>query len=135
MAGTADTLIATLSAALGDKIKSVTAALGEVTAIVAAEHLTAVFTGLRDRRELRFDQLIDICGVDYRDYAGGNWEGPRFVRCPTTGCFVCARSRRMTRFPCSRASSISGRLQTGSNARRSICTASCSRAIPICADS
>jgi NADH-quinone oxidoreductase subunit C len=79
MAGTADTLIATLSAALGDKIKSVTAALGEVTAIVAAEHLTAALTDLRDRRELRFDQLLDICGVDYRDYGGGTWEGPRFA--------------------------------------------------------
>jgi NADH-quinone oxidoreductase subunit C len=79
MAGTADTLIATLTAALGDKIKSATAALGQVTAVVAAEHLTAVLTDLRDRRELRFDQLLDICGVDYRDYAGGNWEGPRFA--------------------------------------------------------
>jgi NADH-quinone oxidoreductase subunit C len=79
MAGIADTLIAALSAALGDKIKSVTAAFGQVTAVVAAEHLTAALTDIRDRQELRFDQLIDICGVDYGDYGGRVWEGPRFA--------------------------------------------------------
>jgi NADH-quinone oxidoreductase subunit C len=77
MAGTADTLGAALSSALGDKIKSTTIALGEVSIVVAAEQMIETFTELRDRPELRFDLLIDVCGVDYRDFGGAIWEGPR----------------------------------------------------------
>jgi NADH-quinone oxidoreductase subunit C len=79
MAGTADTLVTTLSAALGDKIKSVTVALGEVTVIVGAEQMKDVLREIRDRPELRFEMLIDACGVDYQGYAGSDWEGPRFA--------------------------------------------------------
>ncbi len=34
---------------------------------------------LRDRPELRFEMLIDVCGVDYSTYGEGAWEGPRFA--------------------------------------------------------
>jgi NADH-quinone oxidoreductase subunit C len=34
---------------------------------------------LRDAPELRFDQLIDLCGVDYQEYGNGRWQGPRFA--------------------------------------------------------
>ena len=34
---------------------------------------------LRDRAELRFEQLIDLCGVDYSSYGDGAWDGPRFA--------------------------------------------------------
>jgi len=34
---------------------------------------------LRDRPELRFDMLIDVCGVDYQAFGDGAWEGPRFA--------------------------------------------------------
>ena len=79
MAGTANTLVATLSAALGDKLKTVTAALGEVTVVVAAGQMKDVLREIRDRPELRFEMLIDVCGVDYQGYGGGDWEGPRFA--------------------------------------------------------
>jgi len=75
----ADTLSAALTAALGDRLKSVTIALGEVTVVVAADTLQASLRDLRDRPELRFDMLVDLCGVDYRGYGEGAWEGPRFA--------------------------------------------------------
>lgn len=44
----------------------------EVTLIVAAEQLTQVCRRLRD--EHGFEQLMDLCGVDYADYGGSSWE-------------------------------------------------------------
>ena len=34
---------------------------------------------LRDDKSLGFDQLIDLCGVDYSDFENATWEGPRFA--------------------------------------------------------
>ena len=74
-----ETLAAALPAALGDKLASVTTALGEVTAVVSADGLRATMRTLRDRPELRFEALIDLCGVDYSTYGGTGREGPRFA--------------------------------------------------------
>ena len=79
MAGTAETLAATLSGALGDKIKTSTIALNEVTVVIAADTMIETFTTLRDHADLRFDMLADVCGVDYRDYGGAVWQGPRYA--------------------------------------------------------
>jgi len=79
MGGNAETLAAALANALGDKVKTSTIALGEVTIVVAADTMIESFTTLRDHAELRFDMLVDVCGVDYRDYAGAVWQGPRYA--------------------------------------------------------
>ena len=68
-----------LQTALGDKIVSVTAALGEVTVVVKAEDLLAACAILRDDPALHFEQLIDLCGVDYSEYGDGTHDGPRFA--------------------------------------------------------
>jgi NADH-quinone oxidoreductase subunit C len=73
-----ENLTAALAAALGDKLVSVKTELGEVTAIVRAPDLVAAATALRDAPELRFEQLIDLCGVDYSAY-GGVWDGLRYA--------------------------------------------------------
>ena len=78
MATRTETLVAALQAVLGDKLAGVTTALGEVTAEVAADRLDAVMRVLRDRPELRFETLIDVCGVDYSTW-GGTHAGPRFA--------------------------------------------------------
>ena len=70
MATKIETLAAALPAALGDALQKVTIALGEVTAIVAADGLHAAMRALRDRPELGFATLLDVCGVDYSAYAG-----------------------------------------------------------------
>jgi NADH-quinone oxidoreductase subunit C len=79
MATKPEALAAALPAALGDALKEVNVAPGEVTAIVAQERATDALRTLRDRPELRFEILVDLCGVDYSTYGGGAHDGPRFA--------------------------------------------------------
>ena len=74
-----DTLKASLEAALGDKIKTLVVALDELTLTVSAADYLGVAKTLRDHSELRFEQLIDLCGVDYSAYKDGAYEGARFA--------------------------------------------------------
>jgi NADH-quinone oxidoreductase subunit C len=78
-AGSAGTLPEVLAAAFGERLKSVTVARDEVTVVVTADRMIEVLRELRDRPELRYDMLVDVCGVDYRGYGDGAWEGPRFA--------------------------------------------------------
>jgi len=73
-----ENLNAALTGALGGKLASVRTELGELTAIVKSADLIAVATALRDSPQLRFEQLIDLCGVDYSAY-GGVWDGLRYA--------------------------------------------------------
>ena len=57
--------------AFGGRIVRITEALGEVTLLIKASGLLEVMTALRDRPELHFEQLIDLCGVDYSAYGDG----------------------------------------------------------------
>ncbi|MES2384251.1 MAG: NADH-quinone oxidoreductase subunit C [Pseudomonadota bacterium] len=75
---TAEQLAVTLGSALGDKAKRVTVALGEVTVVVSASDYTAAALILRDASGCQFEQLIDLCGVDYSEYADGRYDGRRF---------------------------------------------------------
>jgi NADH-quinone oxidoreductase subunit C len=79
MATRTETLAAALHATPGDPCASIAVELGEVTAIVSAERLAEVMLALRDRPELRFETLIDVCGVDYSTYGDGAWTGRRFA--------------------------------------------------------
>ena len=74
-----ETLVRNLAAVLGGRIVDTTVARGEVTIVVpAADHLEVART-LRDHPDLRFEQLIDLCGVDYLEYGNGGWPGRRFA--------------------------------------------------------
>jgi NADH-quinone oxidoreductase subunit C len=64
---------------LGDKVASLTARIGEVTLEVRAADYLAVAKTLRDEPALRFEQLIDLCGVDYSTYGDRPWERERFA--------------------------------------------------------
>ena len=75
MATRAETLKAALQAALGDRLAGVSTALGEVTAVVKADDLIAAATTLRDDHGLRFEQLTDLCGVDYGGFGKVAWDG------------------------------------------------------------
>jgi NADH-quinone oxidoreductase subunit C len=79
MATRNETLAAALPAVLGDMLADVTSANGEVTAVVQAAGIDGALRLLRDRPELRFEMLIDLCGVDYSTYGDGAREGPRFA--------------------------------------------------------
>ena len=77
MTETQPALAERLATRFGDKLARVQSALGEITIEVAAEHLLEVARALRDERELRFEQLIDLCGVDYLSYGQDEWETTR----------------------------------------------------------
>jgi len=68
-----------LEKVLGKKIARLHDALGELTLVVRAEDYLDVAQSLRDDASLGFEQLIDLCGVDYSDYSNATWEGPRFA--------------------------------------------------------
>ncbi len=72
-------LSVSLLTALGAKMVLQTNALDELTIEVKAADLVDVMLILRDHPGLRFDQLMDLCGMDYSDYRQGEWEGLRFA--------------------------------------------------------
>jgi len=74
-----DTLTEHLRAALGERQVSADETHGMVTAVVKAADLLPALQALRDRPELAFDQLTDLCGMDYSAYGDGVWEGARYA--------------------------------------------------------
>jgi len=58
---------------------AITVALGEVTVVVKAGEYLASMQKLRDDPSLRFEEMIDLCGVDYSSYGEGTWDGLRFA--------------------------------------------------------
>ncbi|SNT21275.1 NADH dehydrogenase subunit C [Noviherbaspirillum humi] len=74
-----ETLESVLRNTLGDHVQSLESAFGELTLVVKAADYLSVMRTLRDDAGLRFDELIDLCGVDYSTYADGAWDGPRFA--------------------------------------------------------
>ena len=68
-----------LKGILGNRIVSLAERLGELTLVVKADDHHAVCETLRDAPELRFEQLIDLCGVDYSTYGDRPNEGARYA--------------------------------------------------------
>ncbi|QRM20326.1 NADH-quinone oxidoreductase subunit C [Dechloromonas sp. TW-R-39-2] len=79
MSAKLETLSQNLQKHFGEKLKSLTLALGEVTIEVASADYFSVMQTLRDEADLGFDELIDLCGVDYSTYGDGVWQGKRFA--------------------------------------------------------
>jgi NADH-quinone oxidoreductase subunit C len=79
MATKLEQLVSNLQTALGAKISRQVLALGEVTIECKAADYLMVCQLLRDDANLKFEQLIDLCGVDYQDYADGLHQGLRYA--------------------------------------------------------
>ena len=62
-----------LRAAFGERVDSVVVEFNEVTLEVAAENLLAIATELRDDSQFQFQQLLDVCGVDYSQFGRDEW--------------------------------------------------------------
>ncbi|TFW00419.1 NADH-quinone oxidoreductase subunit C [Oxalobacteraceae bacterium OM1] len=73
-----ETLEAALHNALGNHIRSLTNRLDEITIVVGATDYLSVMRVLRDHADLRFEEMLDLCGVDYSTYGDGLWDGPRY---------------------------------------------------------
>ncbi len=83
----------TLAATLGDKARRIDVALGEVTVVLSAAEYLPAMRMLRDAPGCRFEQLIDLCGVDYSAYRDGVWEGPRY--CAVTHLLSVSLNQRV----------------------------------------
>ncbi|MEB0139629.1 MULTISPECIES: NADH-quinone oxidoreductase subunit C [unclassified Undibacterium] len=72
-------LEAALHVVLGARIAELSNALGELTVVVSSADYLQVMRDLRDHADTHFEQLIDLCGVDYSTYGDGIWDGARFA--------------------------------------------------------
>ena len=84
MPQTVEVLSLSLENVLGEALVQSFVRLGELTLIVKPQHYEAAMRTLRDHPDCRFEQLIDLCGMDYSGYgieSGGDgvWEGARFA--------------------------------------------------------
>jgi len=68
-----------LDSSLAGKIVSLAESLGELTLVVEARDYAATARSLRDDPAVRFEELIDLCGVDYSGFGEGRWKGRRFA--------------------------------------------------------
>ena len=71
-------LKASLESVFGERVRQLVLDRGELTLTVAAADYLQVAETLRDHEDLKFEQLIDLCGVDYSTYKDLPHEGPSF---------------------------------------------------------
>ena len=71
-------LQAVLVATLGERVLHIAISRAELCLDVRAADLLEVAQTLRDAPGCQFEQLMDLCGVDYSDYKGLGRDGPRF---------------------------------------------------------
>lgn len=69
-----DLLLNALREQFGEALVSLQLAHQEVTLICDVNQLLPLLTQLRERPQFAFDQLIDLCGVDYLKYGESDWE-------------------------------------------------------------
>ena len=61
-----------LETALGDALAQSSVRLGELTLVIKPQHYALAMRTLRDHPDCRFEQLIDLCGMDYSGYGHGS---------------------------------------------------------------
>ena len=79
MSAKLDQLHQDVQSALGAKLIQASIALNELNLLCRAEDYLAVCLCLRDDPRFKFEQLIDLCGVDYQTYADLEQQGPRYA--------------------------------------------------------
>ena len=79
MSAKLETLSTLLQERLADQLKSLAVVRGELTIEVGAADYIPVMQLLRDDPAFGFEELIDLCGVDYSAYKDGQWDGRRFA--------------------------------------------------------
>lgn len=68
-----------LKTTLAGKVVDLVSTNSELTLVVQAADLLSVADALRDQPQLKFEQLIDLCGLDYLEYGNGRHAGPRYA--------------------------------------------------------
>ena len=90
---TAQQISDTVSKVLGEKLQGISIALGEVTATVKATDYASAAMLLRDAAGCKFEQLLDLCGIDYSEYKNGQYDGLRF--CVTSHLLSVSLNQRL----------------------------------------
>jgi NADH-quinone oxidoreductase subunit C len=88
-----ENLAVALSARFGDSLQRIASRCGELTFTVPAERLVETCRALRDEPEWRFEQLIDLTGVDYLAYGRIEWN----TESATSSGFSRGRTGALTR--------------------------------------
>ena len=79
MSNRLDTLRGLLEPLVGGAVHSLTQVAGELTLTVEAAQYRALMTELRDRADLHFEQMIDLCGLDYSTWGDTGWGSARYA--------------------------------------------------------
>ena len=74
-----DQLQAALQSVLGDALGALTRERGEISITVPAARYLEVARVLHEHPQLKFEQLIDLCGMDYSGYKNQAWDGARYA--------------------------------------------------------
>ncbi len=74
MSNSRQQLADSLRSNFADKLSSVKYEFREITAVVSVENYIEVATELRDSSEFGFNQLVDLCGVDYLQFGQAEWQ-------------------------------------------------------------
>ena len=74
-----DRLSAQLKLALNEQTLAPLIAYSEISIECSADNYLNICNKLRDHAELKFEQLIDLCGIDYSEYADSTWTGKRYA--------------------------------------------------------
>jgi NADH-quinone oxidoreductase subunit C len=79
MATDLNILSSNLTEAFSDKVVRLDERLGELTLVVKAADMLSVFARLRNDAEFSFEELIDVCGIDYSTYGSETSEGGKYL--------------------------------------------------------
>lgn len=74
-----DLLQAALESTLGEATHSLVRERGQLTLTLKPSHYADAMRTLRDHASLKFEQLIDLCGLDYSEWKNQAWEGGRYA--------------------------------------------------------
>ena len=74
-----ETLLKEIKSVFGKELSHTSIEHNELTIEVKIDNLLSTFKTLKEYKTFKFQQLIDLCGVDYKDYGEGTWTKPRFA--------------------------------------------------------
>ncbi len=74
MADVLQALVESLQIRFSDSLQDCKLEYGQVTIEIPPNQAIEIFTALRDESEFAFEQMMDVCGVDYSAYGDVEWE-------------------------------------------------------------
>ena len=72
-------LLKEIKSTFGKEVSHTFTEHNELTIEVKIDDLLPTLKTLKQHKAFQFKQLIDLCGVDYKDYGEGAWTKPRFA--------------------------------------------------------